>query len=55
MVPTKYDGESKGDEELDSSLIQREVFRLALERELRARLTLREALALLDARPEEEL
>lgn len=55
MVPTKHDGESKGDEELDSSLIQREVFRLALEREARAGLTLREALAFLDAWPEGEL
>lgn len=55
VVPTKHDGESKRDEELDSSLIQREVFRLALEREARAGLTLREALALLDAWPEGEL
>ncbi len=55
VVPTKHDGESKDDEELDSSLIQREVFRLALEREARAGLTLREALAFLDEWPEGEL
>lgn len=52
MRLTEQDDERKAGE-VDASLIQREVFQLALSHEQEGRLTLREALELLDEWPDE--